>query len=50
MRTDSLAAVTRTMGHGDAKTVMHYRHRDVEIVRRSITVGQALQQIVRQQN
>jgi len=36
MRTGSLAAVMRTMGHRDVKTAMHYQHPELEIVRAAL--------------
>jgi site-specific recombinase XerD len=36
MRTGNLAAVMRTMGHGDVKTAMHYQHPELEIVRAAL--------------
>jgi hypothetical protein len=35
MRTGNLAAVMKTMGHGDEKTAMHYQRPELEIVRSS---------------
>ena len=35
MRTGNLAAVIRTMGHRDVKT-MHYQHPELEIVRAAL--------------
>jgi len=36
MRTGNLAAVLRTIGHGDVKTAMHYQHPELEIVRAAL--------------
>jgi hypothetical protein len=41
MRTGNLAAVTKTMGHRDVKTAMHYQHPEHDVVRAALDYGAA---------
>jgi hypothetical protein len=41
MRSGNLAAVMKTMGHGDVKTAMRYQHPELEVVRAALLPRQA---------
>src|SRR5262249_15620540 len=41
MRTGNLAAVTRTMGHRDVQTAMHYQHPELDVVRAALDYSAA---------